>query len=126
MIFISFPFASSTRHPSSSVTSFYYYYRVFPLPYSLTGNIHIPMMNGSVPSENGGEGSALIFLGTGCSSAVPNAMCLIQKSDPPCYVCSQSLSIPPEKNPNYRYIVHTFECGVAILVFFLFLLLACR
>ncbi|KAH0854800.1 hypothetical protein HID58_037100, partial [Brassica napus] len=65
-------------------------------------NIHIPMMNGSVPSENGGEGSALIFLGTGCSSAVPNAMCLIQKSDPPCYVCSQSLSIPPEKNPNYR------------------------
>ena len=27
--------------------------------------------------------SALIFLGTGCSSAVPNAMCLIQPSDPP-------------------------------------------
>ncbi|KAG2303988.1 hypothetical protein Bca52824_032639 [Brassica carinata] len=61
------------------------------------------MMNGSIPNENGGgDGSALIFLGTGCSSAVPNAMCLIQKSDPPCYVCSQSLSIPPEKNPNYR------------------------
>ena len=46
--------------------------------------------------------SALIFLGTGCSSAVPNAMCLIQPSDPPCAVCSQSLSVPPEKNPNYR------------------------
>ncbi|KAF3606395.1 hypothetical protein DY000_02047529, partial [Brassica cretica] len=65
-------------------------------------NIHSPMMNGSVATENGGEGSSLIFLGTGCSSAVPNAMCLIQKSDPPCYVCSQSLSIPPERNPNYR------------------------
>ena len=63
------------------------------------------MEDGSIPAENGTDrdGSALIFLGTGCSSAVPNAMCLIQKSDPPCYVCSQSLSIPPERNPNYRY-----------------------
>ncbi|GAA0184776.1 hydrolase [Lithospermum erythrorhizon] len=46
--------------------------------------------------------SALIFLGTGCSSCVPNVMCLIQPSDPPCHVCSQSLSIPPQQNPNYR------------------------
>lgn len=46
--------------------------------------------------------SALIFLGTGCSSAVPNALCLIKPSDPPCHVCSQALSIPPAKNPNYR------------------------
>ncbi|XP_048593860.1 putative hydrolase C777.06c isoform X1 [Brassica napus] len=62
------------------------------------------MEDGSIPAENGsdGDGSALIFLGTGCSSAVPNAMCLIQKSDSPCHVCSQSLSIPPERNPNYR------------------------
>lgn len=52
--------------------------------------------------DRGRDGSALIFLGTGCSSAVPNAMCLIQPSDPPCYVCSQSLSIPPDHNPNYR------------------------
>lgn len=46
--------------------------------------------------------SALIFLGTGCSSAVPNAMCLIQPTDPPCKVCSQALSVPPERNPYYR------------------------
>ncbi|KAL6561942.1 hypothetical protein OROGR_002949 [Orobanche gracilis] len=46
--------------------------------------------------------SALIFIGTGCSSAVPNAMCLIQPSDPPCPVCSQSLTLPPDRNPNYR------------------------
>lgn len=46
--------------------------------------------------------SALIFLGTGCSSAVPNAMCLIQPSNPPCRICSQALSVPPEENPNYR------------------------
>ncbi|CAA2967753.1 hydrolase [Olea europaea subsp. europaea] len=53
--------------------------------------------------------SSLIFLGTGCSSALPNAMCLIQPSDPPCHVCSQSLSIPPEQNPNYR-------CNTSLLI----------
>ncbi|XP_022140241.1 putative hydrolase C777.06c [Momordica charantia] len=53
--------------------------------------------------------SALIFLGTGCSSAVPNAMCLIQPSDPPCRICSQALSVPPEKNPNYR-------CNTSLLI----------
>ncbi|KAG8385251.1 hypothetical protein BUALT_Bualt03G0022600 [Buddleja alternifolia] len=53
--------------------------------------------------------SALIFLGTGCSSAVPNALCLIQPSDPPCHVCSQSLSIPPNLNPNYR-------CNTSLLI----------
>ncbi|XP_027085920.1 putative hydrolase C777.06c [Coffea arabica] len=53
--------------------------------------------------------SALMFLGTGCSSAVPNAFCLIQPSDPPCPVCSQALSIPPEKNPNYR-------CNTSLLI----------
>ncbi|GLU22622.1 hypothetical protein SLE2022_386840 [Rubroshorea leprosula] len=55
------------------------------------------------------DGSALIFLGTGCSSAVPNAMCLIQPSDPPCQVCFQSLSIPPDRNPNYR-------CNTSLLI----------
>ncbi|KAL3522772.1 hypothetical protein ACH5RR_015606 [Cinchona calisaya] len=53
--------------------------------------------------------SALIFLGTGCSSAVPNALCLIKPSDPPCQVCSQALSVPPEENPNYR-------CNTSLLI----------
>ncbi|KAK4399386.1 putative hydrolase [Sesamum angolense] len=53
--------------------------------------------------------SALIFLGTGCSSALPNLMCLIQPSDPPCHVCSQSLSLPPDQNPNYR-------CNTSLLI----------
>lgn len=53
--------------------------------------------------------SSLIFLGTGCSSSVPNALCLIQPSDPPCEVCFQALSIPPERNPNYR-------CNTSLLI----------
>ncbi|KAI3662641.1 hypothetical protein L6452_47054 [Arctium lappa] len=63
-------------------------------------------------TENGNHEqphSALIFLGTGCSSAVPNAMCLIQPSDPPCKVCFQSFSTPPERNPNYR-------CNTSLLI----------
>ncbi|AES64115.1 putative metallo-beta-lactamase [Medicago truncatula] len=60
--------------------------------------------DGTPPSE-----SALIFLGTGCSSMVPNVLCLINPSDPPCSVCAQSLSIPPEKNPNYR-------CNTSMLI----------
>lgn len=64
--------------------------------------------------ENGGaveaeKQSALIFLGTGCSSAVPNALCLIQPSDPPCPVCSQSLLLSPGQNPNYR-------CNTSLLI----------
>ncbi|KAL1560473.1 putative hydrolase isoform X2 [Salvia divinorum] len=65
-----------------------------------------------VVAENGNAGmekSALIFLGTGCSSAVPNALCLIQPSDPPCPVCSQSLTLPPDQNPNYR-------CNTSLLI----------
>ncbi|KAI0501346.1 hypothetical protein KFK09_016290 [Dendrobium nobile] len=53
--------------------------------------------------------SSLIFLGTGCSSAVPNARCLLLPTDPPCEVCSQSLFLPPEKNPNYR-------CNTSLLI----------
>nr|KJB66971.1 hypothetical protein B456_010G168300 [Gossypium raimondii] len=73
-----------------------------------------PLQNGALEGAAGnggrsGDGSALIFLGTGCSSAVPNAMCLIQPSDPPCQVCSQSLSIPPDRNPNYR-------CNTSLLI----------
>ncbi|KAL8152461.1 hypothetical protein V2J09_010221 [Rumex salicifolius] len=60
--------------------------------------------------NGGGEGSsALIFLGTGCSSAVPSSLCLIQPSDPPCSVCFQSLSISPDRNPNYR-------CNTSLLI----------
>ncbi|KAK4778765.1 hypothetical protein SAY86_006293 [Trapa natans] len=64
--------------------------------------------NGALATEGIGS-SALIFLGTGCSSAVPNAMCLIQPSDPPCRVCSQSLVLPPDQNPNYR-------CNTSLLI----------
>ncbi|KAJ4981863.1 hypothetical protein NE237_032700 [Protea cynaroides] len=53
--------------------------------------------------------SALIFLGTGCSSMLPNAMCLIQPTDSPCSVCSQALVVPPECNPNYR-------CNTSLLI----------
>nr|CAB3493902.1 unnamed protein product [Digitaria exilis] len=45
--------------------------------------------------------SSLIFLGTGCSGALPDARCLIQPSAPPCAVCSTALSLPPDRNPNY-------------------------
>ncbi|KAH9747914.1 Lactamase B domain-containing protein [Citrus sinensis] len=62
--------------------------------------------NGAV-SEQGR--SALIFLGTGCSSALPNTMCLLQPSDPPCQVCFPALSIPPNLNPNYR-------CNTSLLI----------
>ncbi|XP_059665870.1 putative hydrolase C777.06c isoform X2 [Cornus florida] len=62
-----------------------------------------------IENGNAEPRSALIFLGTGCSSAVPNAMCLIQPSDPPCQLCFQSLSVPPERNPNYR-------CNTSLLI----------
>ncbi|KAJ0264972.1 Metallo-hydrolase/oxidoreductase superfamily protein [Hirschfeldia incana] len=53
--------------------------------------------------------TALIFLGTGCSGAVPDFRCLLQPSDPPCHVCSQSLSLLPHLNPNYR-------CNTSLLI----------
>ncbi|KAF5752716.1 hypothetical protein HS088_TW01G00632 [Tripterygium wilfordii] len=75
-----------------------------------------PLQNGcvsdctpSMPDHHRSDGSALIFLGTGCSSALPNAMCLLQPSDPPCAVCHQALSVPPELNPNYR-------CNTSLLI----------
>ncbi|PUZ47068.1 hypothetical protein GQ55_7G133100 [Panicum hallii var. hallii] len=46
--------------------------------------------------------SSLIFLGTGCSTALPDTRCLIRPSTPPCAVCSTALSLPPDRNPNYR------------------------
>ncbi|KAL8138251.1 hypothetical protein V2J09_004252 [Rumex salicifolius] len=59
--------------------------------------------------QSSASSSALIFLGTGCSSAVPYAMCLIRRLHPPCTVCSQSLSVPPKFNPNYR-------CNTSLLI----------
>ncbi|PAN45970.1 hypothetical protein PAHAL_9G154700 [Panicum hallii] len=53
--------------------------------------------------------SSLIFLGTGCSGALPDARCLIQPSAPPCAVCSTALSLPPDRNPNYR-------CNTSLLI----------
>uniref|UniRef100_A0A0D3FLP6 Protein kinase domain-containing protein n=1 Tax=Oryza barthii TaxID=65489 RepID=A0A0D3FLP6_9ORYZ len=53
--------------------------------------------------------SSVIFLGTGCSGALPDARCLIHPSTPPCPVCSHSLSLPPERNPNYR-------CNTSLLI----------
>ncbi|CAN6317478.1 unnamed protein product [Urochloa humidicola] len=55
--------------------------------------------------------SSLIFLGTGCSGALPDARCLIQPSAPPCAVCSTALSLPPDRNPNYR-------CNTSLLIDF--------
>ncbi|KAG6492468.1 hypothetical protein ZIOFF_047431 [Zingiber officinale] len=79
------------------------------------GSQHEEFENGTPPERsvaiNGvGTGrSSLIFLGTGCSTAVPNARCLIRPTDPPCSVCFQSLSVPPERNPNYR-------CNTSLLI----------
>lgn len=70
---------------------------------------HVENGNISEPQSNDHNRSSLIFLGTGCSSAVPNVLCLIQPCNPPCNVCTQSLSIPPENNPNYR-------CNTSLLV----------
>ncbi|KAJ0018484.1 hypothetical protein Pint_10964 [Pistacia integerrima] len=62
-------------------------------------------------TDNGvvSTGSSLIFLGTGCSSALPNTLCLIRPSDPPCNVCYPALSLPPHLNPNYR-------CNTSLLI----------
>ncbi|EXB39513.1 hypothetical protein L484_011430 [Morus notabilis] len=77
---------------------------------NLTQNGNFSSLAPIIPAAGDDNGrSTLIFLGTGCSSAVPNAMCLIQPSDPPCAVCSQSLFVPPEKNPNYR-------CNTSLLI----------
>lgn len=46
--------------------------------------------------------SSVIILGSGSSGCTPEFACLIQPSDPPCKVCFDSLSLPPEQSPNYR------------------------
>ncbi|XP_057949814.1 putative hydrolase C777.06c isoform X2 [Malania oleifera] len=82
----------------------------FPLisPSQKSSEMDVAVDNGHFSGEELPR-SALIFLGTGCSSAVPNAMCLIQPSDPPCPVCVQALKVPPEKNLNYR-------CNTSLLI----------
>ncbi|CAF2125433.1 BnaA03g57190D [Brassica napus] len=60
-------------------------------------------------NEREDDRTALIFLGTGCSAAVPHFRCLLQPSDPPCHVCSQSLTLLPHLNPNYR-------CNTSLLI----------
>ncbi|XP_059665880.1 putative hydrolase C777.06c [Cornus florida] len=62
-----------------------------------------------IENGNAEPRSALIFLGTGCSGYVPRPMCLIRPSDPPCQLCFQSLSVPPERNRNYR-------CNTSLLI----------
>ncbi|EEE59574.1 hypothetical protein OsJ_11871 [Oryza sativa Japonica Group] len=52
--------------------------------------------------------SSVIFLGTGCSGALPDTRCLLRPSAPPCAVCSLGVSLPPEQNPNYR---NKVSCG---------------
>ncbi|EEC75819.1 hypothetical protein OsI_12782 [Oryza sativa Indica Group] len=55
------------------------------------------------PPAGDAASSSLIFLGTGCSTVVPDTRCLIRPSStPPCPICSQALSLPPHRNPNYR------------------------
>ncbi|CAM0875740.1 unnamed protein product [Alopecurus aequalis] len=64
---------------------------------------------GDAVDEAASASSSLIFLGTGCSGALPDVRCLIQPSAPPCAVCSQALSLPPDRNPNYR-------CNTSLLI----------
>ncbi|KAJ1392432.1 Ribonuclease Z/Hydroxyacylglutathione hydrolase-like [Sesbania bispinosa] len=56
--------------------------------------------------------SALIFLGTGCSSSIPYTRCLIRPSNPPCSVCSQcntSLLIDYcQSDATHKYMI---DCG---------------
>jgi hypothetical protein len=57
---------------------------------------------GSTTEAAVSSSSSQIFLGTGCSAALPDTRCLIKPSVPPCAVCSTALSLPPDQNPNYR------------------------
>ncbi|XP_051179305.1 putative hydrolase C777.06c isoform X1 [Lolium perenne] len=59
--------------------------------------------------EAAAPASSLIFLGTGCSGALPDVRCLIRPSTPPCATCSQAHTLPPEQNPNYR-------CNTSLLI----------
>jgi hypothetical protein len=91
----------ASAHHSASSRLFAVSLRQSPMAAAAVPNGHTAAAGEETPPAQASS-SSLVFLGTGCSSAVPNARCLIQPSDPPCPVCSQSLSVPPELNPNYR------------------------
>ncbi|KAH7373049.1 hypothetical protein KP509_17G034700, partial [Ceratopteris richardii] len=55
--------------------------------------------------------SEIIILGSGCSSGVPSARCLLMPEDPPCYVCHNAIVGSAESNPNYR-------CNTSLLIKF--------
>uniref|UniRef100_A0A0E0KGQ7 Protein kinase domain-containing protein n=1 Tax=Oryza punctata TaxID=4537 RepID=A0A0E0KGQ7_ORYPU len=61
------------------------------------------------PLSSSSSSSSVIFLGTGCSGALPDTRCLITPSALPCAVCSMGVSLPPEQNPNYR-------CNTSLLI----------
>ncbi|CAL5017112.1 unnamed protein product [Urochloa decumbens] len=61
-----------------------------------------PPAAGTAASVPPPPSSSLIFLGTGCSAALPDTRCLIRSSTPSCEVCAMGISLPPERNPNYR------------------------
>ncbi|XP_015691066.1 putative hydrolase C777.06c isoform X2 [Oryza brachyantha] len=62
-----------------------------------------------LPAGDAASSSSVIFLGTGCSGALPDTRCLIRPTAPPCAVCSLGVSLPPERNPNYR-------CNTSLLI----------
>lgn len=47
--------------------------------------------------------SELIVLGSGSSTGVPSPMCLMQPTEPPCFVCHSAMEGRPELNKNYRF-----------------------
>ncbi|CAM6126731.1 unnamed protein product [Calypogeia fissa] len=59
-----------------------------------------------------GEMSELIFLGSGSSTGVPSPICLMQPTQPPCFVCHSAMEGPPELNRNYR-------CNPSLLINYL-------
>ena len=79
---------------------------IFPCETGIQGSMEpdpaTPPAGGAAASVPPPPPSSLIFLGTGCSGALPDTRCLIRPGTPPCHVCSMGLSLPPDQNPNYR------------------------
>jgi hypothetical protein len=81
-------------------------HKIFPIPQQKSSKEFIkpamepPAGDAALPPPP--PSSSVIFLGTGCSGALPDTRCLLRPSAPPCAVCSLGVSLPPEQNPNYR------------------------